>query len=148
MLPAILALLGTRVNALHIPGLGGTPHAEHGIGPKLARVTRRAPVPIAIAATALVAVIALPFFQINLGSAEMVTINHLVDIVERIAGVTLRRRYNLDAPKGVRGRSSDNTLIRELLGWEPGTPLRVGMERTYEWIRDELASTSTAVRKS
>ena len=63
---------------------------------------------------------------INLGSAEMVSINQLVDIVEEIAGVHLKRRYNLDAPKGVRGRSSDNTLNRQLLGWEPSIPLREG----------------------
>ena len=70
VLPAILALLGSRVNALHIPGLGGTPQADRGVGPRLAKVTRRAPVPIVIATTALVAVIALPFFQISLGSAD------------------------------------------------------------------------------
>lgn len=75
---------------------------------------------------------------INLGSAEMVSINDLVDIVERIAGVTLTRSYDLDAPKGVRGRSSDNTLIHELLGWEPGTSLAVGMKQTFEWIAEEL----------
>ncbi len=76
---------------------------------------------------------------INLGSAELVSINQLVDIVEEIAGVTLRRHYKLDAPKGVRGRNSDNTLIREVLGWEPSTRLRDGMERTYAWIYDEMA---------
>lgn len=74
---------------------------------------------------------------INLGSSELVTINGLVDIVEEIAGVKLRRNYQLDAPKGVNGRNSDNTLIQQLLGWEPGTRLRDGMERTYAWIYDE-----------
>ena len=77
---------------------------------------------------------------INLGSAELVTINQLVDIVEEIAGVRLKRRYNLDAPKGVRGRNSDNTRIREHLGWEPSTPLADGLEKTYAWIYDELAA--------
>ena len=77
---------------------------------------------------------------INLGSAELVTINQLVDIVEEVAGIRLKRRYNLDAPKGVRGRNSDNTLIQERLGWEPSTPLAEGMEKTYAWIYDELAS--------
>jgi nucleoside-diphosphate-sugar epimerase len=77
---------------------------------------------------------------INLGSAELVTINQLVDIVEDIAGVRLKRRYDIHAPKGVRGRNSDNTRIRERLGWEPSTPLAVGMEKTYTWIYDELAS--------
>jgi GDP-D-mannose 3', 5'-epimerase len=75
---------------------------------------------------------------INLGSSEMVTINELVDIVEEIAGVTLARRYNLDAPKGVRGRNSDNTLILDRLGWEPSTPLRTGLEATYRWIYGEM----------
>ncbi len=74
---------------------------------------------------------------INLGSSELVTINQLVDIVEEIAGVKLKRRYNLDAPKGVNGRNSDNTRIRQYLGWEPSTRLRDGMAKTYAWIRDE-----------
>jgi GDP-D-mannose 3', 5'-epimerase len=77
---------------------------------------------------------------INLGSAEMVSINHLLDIVEDVAGVQLKRRYNLDAPKGVRGRSSDNTLIRKLTGWEPSIPLRAGMEHTYAWIEQQMQS--------
>jgi GDP-D-mannose 3', 5'-epimerase len=81
---------------------------------------------------------------INLGSSQLVTINQLVDIVERIAGLKLRRRYNLDAPKGVRGRSSDNTLIRKHLGWEPSTRLEVGMERTYRWIFDQMAGQTLA----
>ena len=76
---------------------------------------------------------------INLGSSELVSINHLVDIVEEIAGVRLVRRYNLDAPKGVRGRNSDNTLIQRLLGWEPSTPLAVGMRETYDWIASRMA---------
>jgi GDP-D-mannose 3', 5'-epimerase len=75
---------------------------------------------------------------INLGSSEMVTINELVDIVEEIAGVTLARRYNLGAPKGVRGRNSDNTMILDRLGWEPSTPLRTGLEATYRWIYGEM----------
>ena len=78
---------------------------------------------------------------INLGSAELVTINQLVDTAEEIAGVKLKRRYNLDAPKGVRGRNSDNTLIRERLGWEPSTPLAVGLEKTFTWIYEELTAT-------
>jgi nucleoside-diphosphate-sugar epimerase len=79
-------------------------------------------------------------FPINLGSSEKVSINQLVDIVEEIAGVRLERRYNLSAPKGVNGRNSDNALILKMLGWEPSVPLRVGMERTYRWIYDELKS--------
>jgi nucleoside-diphosphate-sugar epimerase len=77
---------------------------------------------------------------INLGSSELVTINQLVDLVEEIAGVKLRRTYNLNAPKGVNGRNSDNTVIRERLGWEPSIPLRLGLERTYAWIYDEFAA--------
>lgn len=75
---------------------------------------------------------------INLGSAEMVSINQLVDMVEDIAGIKLERNYNLSAPKGVRGRSSDNTLIQKLMGWAPSTPLRNGMEKTYAWIYDQM----------
>ena len=74
---------------------------------------------------------------INLGSNELVTINGLVDIVEDIAGIKLERRYNLDAPKGVNGRNSDNTLIQKYLGWEPSIRLRDGLEKTYRWIADE-----------
>jgi nucleoside-diphosphate-sugar epimerase len=74
---------------------------------------------------------------INLGSNELVSINGLVDIVEKIAGIELRRSYNLSAPKGVNGRNSDNTKIVGYLGWEPSTPLAVGMSKTYEWIRKE-----------
>jgi len=75
---------------------------------------------------------------LNLGSDELVTINQLVDIVEEIAGVRLRRRYRLEAPKGVRGRNSDNTLIKAKLGWAPSISLRDGMERTYRWIRGKM----------
>jgi nucleoside-diphosphate-sugar epimerase len=77
---------------------------------------------------------------INLGSSELVSINQLVDIVEDLAGVELNRRYLLDAPKGVRGRNSDNTMIRDRLGWEPDTALRVGMAKTYDWIQDQIGS--------
>ncbi len=75
---------------------------------------------------------------LNLGSDELVTINQLVDIVEDIAGIKLERRYKPDAPKGVRGRNSDNTLIMERAGWAPCIRLRDGMERTYRWIHDEM----------
>jgi GDP-D-mannose 3',5'-epimerase len=70
----------------------------------------------------------------------MVSINQLVDIVESIAGVKLKRNYKLDAPKGVNGRNSENTLIRQALGWEPSIPLRTGMEKTYAWIHDQMKS--------
>jgi nucleoside-diphosphate-sugar epimerase len=77
---------------------------------------------------------------LNIGSSEVVTINGLVDVVEDIAGVKLRREYNLDAPKGVNGRNSDNSKIQELFGWEPSIPLREGMEKTYAWIYDQIVS--------
>jgi nucleoside-diphosphate-sugar epimerase len=75
---------------------------------------------------------------LNLGSSELVTVNQLVDLVEEIAGVKLKRRYDLSAPKGVNGRNSDNTLIKKLFGWEPATRLRDGLERTYAWIHDRM----------
>lgn len=74
---------------------------------------------------------------INLGSEEMVSINQLVDIVEEIADYKMKRTYDLGAPKGVRGRNSDNTLIRELLGWDPKYPLADGMKKTYDWIKEQ-----------
>ena len=76
---------------------------------------------------------------VNLGSSELVSINELVSMVEEIAGVTLERTYDLDAPKGVAGRNSDNTFIESVLGWEPRTPLRHGMAETYRWIAGEYA---------
>jgi len=81
---------------------------------------------------------------INLGSSEMVSVNQLVDIVEEIAGVKLKRHHDLDAPKGVMGRNSDNTRIRSYLNWEPSIPLRVGMEKTYAWIYDQYMTRERA----
>jgi nucleoside-diphosphate-sugar epimerase len=80
--------------------------------------------------------IAIP---INLGSNELVSINELVSTVEEIAGVKLERHYDLDAPQGVAGRNSDNTFIKQILGWEPDTPLRDGMEKTLAWIKQQYA---------
>ncbi len=77
---------------------------------------------------------------INLGSSELVSIDELVTITEEIAGVKLRRKYDLSAPKGVAGRNSDNTLIRRVFGWEPSTGLRTGLEQTYQWIHDQVLS--------
>jgi GDP-D-mannose 3', 5'-epimerase len=81
-------------------------------------------------------------FPINLGSSEKVSINQLVDVVEGIAGISLKRKYILDAPKGVNGRNSDNTLIKKYLNWEPTTSLLHGMEITYKWIYDQMKSKS------
>jgi GDP-D-mannose 3',5'-epimerase len=77
---------------------------------------------------------------LNVGSDQLVTINQLVDIVESIAGVKLKRHYKLDAPKGVRGRNSDNTLIRQRLGWGPSIKLETGMRQTYAWIHEQMSS--------
>ncbi|MBE3085386.1 MAG: NAD-dependent epimerase/dehydratase family protein, partial [Bacteroidetes bacterium] len=79
---------------------------------------------------------------INLGSSEMVSINELVDIVEGIAGYKLKRIYDLKAPKGVRGRNSENTLIKKYLGWEPSIHLRNGMKKTYDWISVQVVNES------
>jgi GDP-D-mannose 3', 5'-epimerase len=76
---------------------------------------------------------------INLGSAEMVSINQLVDYVEEIADHKLERKYDLTAPKGVRGRNSENTLIKKYLGWEPSIPLKEGLKKTYDWIKTQIA---------
>jgi GDP-D-mannose 3', 5'-epimerase len=84
---------------------------------------------------------------LNIGSDQLVTINQLVDIVETIAGVTLKRHYKLDAPKGVRGRNSDNELIQQRLGWAPSIRLEDGMRKTYEWIYEQMTSDVESRRK-
>lgn len=76
---------------------------------------------------------------INLGSNELVSINALVSMLEEIAGIKLEYHYDLNAPRGVAGRNSDNTFIQQILGWEPDTPLRKGMEKTYAWIKQQYA---------
>jgi len=83
---------------------------------------------------------------INIGSDELVTINQLIDIVEDIAGRKFKRRYNLTAPKGVRGRCSENTLIKQKLGWAPAIRLRDGMEETYRWIHEQMTMPAGARR--
>lgn len=74
---------------------------------------------------------------INLGTSEMVSINDLVAKVEKIAGVKLKREYDLSAPVGVAGRNSDNTFIKQMLHWEPNTPLNTGLRATYQWIKEQ-----------
>jgi len=81
---------------------------------------------------------------VNVGSSELVSINQMIDIIEKIAGITVKRNYNLDAPKGVRGRNSDNTLIQQIYGWEPSISLADGLELTYRWIFDQLSSSERA----
>jgi GDP-D-mannose 3',5'-epimerase len=76
---------------------------------------------------------------LNLGTDELITIDGLVDLVSGVAGKTLVKRHDLSKPQGVRGRNSDNTRLREVLGWEPGTSLETGLRRTYPWIESQLA---------
>jgi GDP-D-mannose 3', 5'-epimerase len=82
---------------------------------------------------------------LNVGSDQLVTVNELVDIVERVASVTLKREYDLDAPQGVRGRNSDNTLIADRLGWAPSVSLEDGLAATYAWVHDQVAARLTRV---
>ncbi|MBS1875868.1 MAG: NAD-dependent epimerase/dehydratase family protein [Acidobacteria bacterium] len=89
------------------------------------------------------ALIATP---INLGTSELISITDLVTMVEEIGGVKLERSHNLDAPKGVAGRNSDNTFIKQVLGWEPSTPLRDGMAKTYAWIEQQYADRKAGKR--
>ena len=77
-------------------------------------------------------------WPLNLGSDERVSIDELVDLVAAIAGKTVRKRHNLDAPQGVRGRNSENSRLRAVLGWLPGTRLRDGLVPTYAWIEGQL----------
>ena len=80
---------------------------------------------------------------INLGSSELVSINELVSMVETIGGVKLTRRYDPTAPRGVAGRNSDNTMIHKILGWEPDTPLKDGLAKTYRWIEQQYSDRKT-----
>jgi GDP-D-mannose 3',5'-epimerase len=76
---------------------------------------------------------------INLGSNELIAINELVSLAEEIGSVKLVRKYDLDAPRGVAGRNSDNTFIQQVLGWEPRLPFREGLTKTYAWIEQQFA---------
>src|ERR1700678_3305958 len=84
---------------------------------------------------------------INLGSSELVTINQLVDVAEELAGIKLKRHYNLSAPKGVNGRNSDNTKIQHYLGWEPSIKLRDGLARTMYWIEQQMLTSVTTTTR-
>ena len=81
---------------------------------------------------------------LNLGSAELVTILQLADLVQEIAGTDLSYTHDTSAPQGVRGRNSDNTRIREVLGFEPDTPLRAGLATTYEWVHRQVETSLAA----
>jgi nucleoside-diphosphate-sugar epimerase len=78
---------------------------------------------------------------LNLGQDRLISINELVDIVARIAGKQIRKRYDLTKPQGVRGRNSDNTKLRQVMDWEPQITLEDGLERTYRWIHEQLVRT-------
>lgn len=75
---------------------------------------------------------------INLGTEEVISIDGLVDLVSKVAGKNLIKRHDLSKPQGVRGRNSDNTRLRQVLGWEPSTSLEHGLTITYNWIQSEL----------
>ena len=75
---------------------------------------------------------------INIGSEEKVSINEMIEKIEKISNRKFKKNYQLDKPKGVRGRNSDNTLIRSLLNWEPKYSLYQGLEKTYKWINSEI----------
>jgi nucleoside-diphosphate-sugar epimerase len=83
---------------------------------------------------------------INLGSTELISVNQLVSLAEEIGGVKLKRSYKLDAPKGVAGRNSDNTMIRRILKWEPSTTFRDGLTKTYAWIQQQFADRKAGKR--
>lgn len=84
---------------------------------------------------------------LNLGSSELVSINQLVDIVEDLADIKVKRNYNLNAPQGVRGRNSDNSLIKSLLKWEPSTSLVDGLKQTYDWVAEQVEKQVNKVEK-
>ena len=83
---------------------------------------------------------------INLGSSELVSINDLATMAEKIGGVKLTRRYDATAPRGVAGRNSDNTMIHSILGWEPDTPLKDGLAKTYHWIEQQYRDKKSGKR--
>jgi nucleoside-diphosphate-sugar epimerase len=83
---------------------------------------------------------------INLGSNELISINELVSLAEKIGGIKLKRRYDRDAPRGVAGRNSDNTFIKQVLDWEPDTPLRAGLQKTYAWIEQQYTDRKAGKR--
>jgi GDP-D-mannose 3', 5'-epimerase len=85
---------------------------------------------------------------INLGQDRMISINELVDMVAEVAGKQISKRYDITKPQGVRGRNSDNTRLREVLGWEPQVSLEDGLARTYGWIALELEKNNAASRSA
>ena len=82
----------------------------------------------------------------NVGSEEQVSINQLVNFIEDISQYKVKKKYLLDKPKGVRGRTSDNQFIREKIGWDTKINLKDGLKKTYEWIYNEITSGSNTKR--
>ena len=80
---------------------------------------------------------------VNIGSEEMVTINDLLKITAKVAGAAVSKRHKLDAPLGVRGRNSNNDLVREKLGWDYEQTLEEGIRKTYAWIKEQVESCKT-----
>jgi len=81
---------------------------------------------------------------LNIGSEEQVSINQMIKIIEEISGYKVEKNYQLDKPKGVRGRSSNNDLVRSKLGWDFEISLKSGLEITYKWIEEEIAKKSNS----
>lgn len=75
---------------------------------------------------------------LNIGSNRLVSINQLIDLVAKIAGKKIKKKYDLSKPRGVQSRNSDNSMIKKLLGWEPSIPLETGLEKTYHWIKAQI----------
>ena len=83
---------------------------------------------------------------VNIGSEEMVTINELVNKVAKVSGKAVSKRHKLDAPLGVRGRNSNNDLIREAIGWDYQLTLEEGLSKTYAWINEQVKKENFVVR--
>ena len=83
----------------------------------------------------------------NIGSEEQVSINQMINMIEEIADYRVEKNYQLDKPKGVRGRSSDNTLTIEKIGWKPNYTLRQGLEKTYKWIYGAMTTNKSNSHK-
>jgi nucleoside-diphosphate-sugar epimerase len=83
---------------------------------------------------------------INLGTSEMISINELASLAEKIGGMKLKRKYLLDAPKGVAGRNSDNTMIKRILNWEPSISISEGLQKTYQWIEGQYGDRKAGKR--
>lgn len=81
---------------------------------------------------------------LNIGSDRLVSINEMIDIISKPAGKKIEKKYQLDKPQGVRGRNSDNTLCKKILGWEPKVSLEEGLGKTYKWIDSEIKKTNSA----